>query len=110
MGAGTLPHRLGHAPLIAVAKSFVRFEVALCRHSGVHRNPVFSIHGTRDWTPAFAGVTVEGTSLFLAIAIVVSPVPALSCLPEAITPSNFETYLPKQKSILKREPDIATTS
>jgi hypothetical protein len=28
---------------IAIAKSFARFEVALCRHSGVRRNPVFSI-------------------------------------------------------------------
>ena len=39
---------------IAIVESFVRFEVALYRHSGVSRNPVFSI---RFWTPAFAGVT-----------------------------------------------------
>src|SRR5271157_4892433 len=38
---------------IAVAKSFIRFEVALCRHSGVRRNPVFSIPRHAGLDPGF---------------------------------------------------------
>ncbi len=38
---------------IAIAKSFVRFEVALCRHSGVRRNPVFSIPRHAGLDPGF---------------------------------------------------------
>jgi hypothetical protein len=38
---------------IAIAKSFFRFEVALCRHSGVRRNPVFSIPRHAGLDPGF---------------------------------------------------------
>jgi len=42
---------------MGVAKNFVRFEVALYRHSGVGRNPVFSIPRNAGLDPAFTGVT-----------------------------------------------------
>ena len=38
---------------IAIAKSFVRFEVALYRHSGIRRNPVFSIPRHAGLDPGF---------------------------------------------------------
>ena len=38
---------------IQLAKSLVRFEVALCRHSGVSRNPVFSIPRHAGLDPGF---------------------------------------------------------
>jgi hypothetical protein len=50
----------------AIAKSLVRFEVTLYRHYGGFKlAPLkneagiqsFQSRGTRDWTPAFAGVT-----------------------------------------------------
>ena len=63
-GTGMSPNRIKRAGasrsflVIGVAKSFERFTWTMFRHSGGSRNPVFSIpRSTRDWTPAFAGVT-----------------------------------------------------